>query len=224
MRTLLLATAVMLGACGGANETVTPASEAETAPGETTASKAPISFAETDAELDAKIEETIGSVNPFENDLEDLEVLVRLKDEFVLTDKGADFILKATMSNGQVPVDEVLKLQRVTEIESDILNAEAREGFYIAQFRLFEEDKSRIAAAQTILRELQKTSDGNNDLAFNAIAYTCVAPDVTPSDTYSLTIFVRTHPGVEFISLGGEVLVERSDQTGIAELWNVCEP
>ena len=223
MRILLLATAVMLGACGGANETATQAPEAETAPAETTASEAPISFAETDAELDAKIEETIGSVNPFENELEDLEVLVRLKDEFVLTDKGADFILKATMSNGQVPVDEVLKLQRVTDIESEILSIEAREGFYIAQFRLFEEDKSRIAAAQTTLRELQKTSDGNNDLAFNAIAYTCVAPGVTPSDTYSLTIFVRTHPGVEFISLGGEVLVERSDQAGIAELWNACD-
>ncbi len=224
MRSLIVASAVLLGACGSANETDRVTLEAEPAPVETAATEPPISFAETDAELDANLEESIGSVNPFENDLEDLEVLVRLKDEFVLTEKGADFILKATMSNGEVPVDEVLKLQRVTDIGSNILADEAREGFYIAQFRLFEEDKSRIAAAQTILRELQKTSDGNNDLAFNAIAYTCVAPGVTPSDTYSLTIFVHTHPGVEFISLGGEVLVERSDQAGIAELWNVCEP
>ena len=223
MRSWIVASAVLLAACGGANETMDDV-QVEPAPIETPAADAPISFAENEAELDANLEQSIGSMNPLENDLQDLEVLVRLKDEFVLTDKGADFVLKATMSNGDVPVDEVLKLQRVTDIKSNVLTEAAREGFYIAQFRLFEADKARIEAAQAILKELQKTSDGNNDLAFNAVAYTCVAAGVEPSDTYSLTIFVRTHPSVEFISLGGEVLVERSDQSGIAELWNVCEP
>lgn len=212
MRIWLIALAGLVAACGQPSQPTDTQAEIET----------PIRIVEEEAVLDENIEKTMGSMNPLENDLRDLEIGIRLKDEFVLTEKGAEFVLKATMSNGDVPIDEVLKLERVSDIESALLAAEARDGFYMATFHLRDEDKRRVQAAQTILGELKKTSDGNNDLTFNAIAYTCVAEGVEPSDVYSLTIYARSHPGVEFIPLGSEIEIARSEMPGVAELWDSC--
>lgn len=218
MRLLILGLALLAAACGQKT-----APETETAVIEVT-SDLPISPMSSDAELEANAREVMASINPLENDLRDLEIAVRLKDAFqIKTTRGVEFELSVTMGDGTVPIDETFVLTPDAAIESSVLNAARREGFYVARLRLDPADRARMGAAGDKLQELRKTSNGNNELTFNATAFTCVPQDVEAPDTYSLTVFARTSPDVEFITLSDEWLVERSDMAGVRELWDKCD-
>ncbi|MDJ0920582.1 MAG: hypothetical protein QNI84_05600 [Henriciella sp.] len=176
----------------------------------------PLRLADEDADMEEIADSVIGSINPLENDLRGLEVAVRLRDEFRITDTGVEFELKATGPDGQTKVDELLKLRETSGIESELLNAEAREGFYITTFALEDADKPAIAAADSVLQVMREEAPGQNDLTFQAIAHTCVEPASSP-EQYSLTLFVRSHPDVDFVTLSNEWIMDRGDE-GIAEM------
>lgn len=218
MRLLLLGLALLTAACGQ-----TTAPETEAAVIEIT-SDLPISPVSSDAELEANAREVMASINPLENDLRDLEIAVRLKDAFqIKTTRGVEFELSVTMGDGTVPIDETFVLTSDETIESSVLNAAQREGFYVARLRLDPNDRARMGAAGDRLQELRENSNGTNELVFNATAFTCVPTDADAPYTYSLTVFARTSPDVEFITLSDEWLVERSDMAGVRELWDKCD-
>ena len=127
------------------------------------------------------------------------------------------------MSNGEIPIDETFNLIQMDTVSSPLLDANARDEFYFAAFRLSEQDKIQIAKAQQMLNILKQNSDGENALTLNATAYTCAAPDRDVPDVYSATTYIRTHPDVDFIPLSSELLVDKTDDPAISALWNVCE-
>ncbi|MEM1087299.1 MAG: hypothetical protein AAGH90_06185 [Pseudomonadota bacterium] len=181
-------------------------------------------FADPAADVEAAVKKAAGSINPLENDLTDLEVVFRLHEAFPLSQKrDAEFHLRVQTSNGETPIDETFSLVQTDTVSSPLLDADARDEFYFAAFRLSEQDKIQIAKAQQTLNILKQNSDGDNTLTLNATAYTCAAPDRDVPDVYSATTYIRTHPDVDFIPLSSELLVDKSDDPAIAALWNVCE-
>lgn len=210
MRSLLPAILfVALAACSPAED---PATEltAETPP------EMPLRMADPEADMEDIAEDVIGSMNPLENDLRGLEVAVRLRDEFRISTSGVEFELRATGPDGDAKVDELFKMSETTGVESALLSAEARDGFYVRTFELAETDKPAIATADTVLQTMKEETPGQNELTFQAIANTCVEPDTSP-EQYSLTIYVRSHPGVDFVTLSSEWIMDKGEE-GLAEM------
>ena len=212
---MLLALALVGCAPGGPSE---PAVSTESG-----VSEAPLRRANPDVDFDQQVDLVEASLNPFENDLRALEVGLRLKDEFRLVSGGAQFEFAARMANGTEPFNETFVLEETSGIDSPTLGDAQREGFYVRTFKLQEADKPRMASADTTLKRLKAESTGGNELTFNAVALTCVDPTFVAPDTYSLTVFVRTHPDVDFMLLGDEMVADREETGALAALFSPCK-
>ena len=186
---------------------------------------APIKMVATEEELETAGDNIQASLNPFENDLRNLEVAFRLKDAFPITEKGAKFMLAAVMADGSIPIDESFSLVPTQDITSPHLEAEIRDGFYIATFKLADADKARIHAAAQTLQEMKKVSSGDNELKLNAVAYTCFDETnaTADDDTYSLSAYFRSAESVDFIDLTTEWLMIRGKADSVDNLWNACK-
>jgi len=173
---------------------------------------------------EAAAEAIIGSVNPLENDLRGLEVAIRMHDGFLIRDDGAVFELGVTDGEGVTRLDEEFSLVETTGVDSDLLREAARQNFYIRTFKLGSADHARMQAADLILQEMKRTSTGNNQLKFNAGAYTCANPDIATPDEYRFAIFVRTAPDVDFVPLSSGDIVMNKDQAGpLSFAWEPCQ-
>ncbi|MEM9939235.1 MAG: hypothetical protein AAF768_10335 [Pseudomonadota bacterium] len=214
----LLLTAI--AACSAGEEPVAELT-AETPPIEA-AEDMPLNMVGGEEAIEEIAEAVLGSMNPLENDLRGLEVAVRLKDEFRIGPSGVEFELRATGRDGAAKVDELFKLRETSGLESALLDAEARDGFHIKTFALEETDKPAIAAADTVLQVMKEETPGENQLTFQAIAHSCVEPGAAP-EQYSLTIYVRSHPDVEFVTLNPELLADRNDPTLGDIMFRACE-
>lgn len=216
MRIFTVAAILALAACGPATEATAPDSAAPGA-------------VETEETADAIIEmielevDQIGSIDPFENDLRGLEVAIRLRDEFRTQPDGVKFEFAVVNAQGERPLDEAFDLEQTHGVESALIATEQREGFYIRTYKLAEADMPRMGTADATLQALKAASTGGNELHFQAVALTCVEPDVALPDSYSLTLYVRTHTGVDFITLNQEVLLDRSPDGAMADVFGVCE-
>ena len=181
-------------------------------------------FADPEADFEADVKKAAGSINPLENDLRDIEIVFRLHEAFLISERRqAELVLRVDTSSGQVAIDEVFELIQIEKTNTPFLESETRDEFYMAGIALNEGDKVRMGETQQTLERLKQTSDGNNALSLNAVAYTCASPEGEVPDVYSATTYIRTHPDVDFIPLSSELLVDKTDDPAIAALWNVCE-
>ena len=220
MRAWTLAGALILAACGQADTPTKTSSDGTYETGSVPAMR----LANPDADLDEAADRVTGSLNPFENDLRDLEVAIRLNEAFLTKPDGVEFEFKVTNSAAATPINEVFVMQPTSGIASDLLAAEQRPGFYISTYRLKDADKPRMHAADLELKALKAASTGGNELTFQAEAHTCVDPSGPMPQTYSLTLYVRTHPGVDFVTLSDEWLADRADAGPLAALFDTCAP
>jgi len=122
-------------------------------------------------------EKVIGSLNPLENDLRGLEVAMRLHRGFLIKPEGAIFNLGVTDGAGETRLDEAFVLIETSGVEAPTLTAEQREGFEFWTYRLDPKDYARMQAGDALLQELKRVAPGQNQLTFNAQAYTCANPD-----------------------------------------------
>lgn len=182
----------------------------------------PLRMADDTIDMEEVAESVIGSINPLENDLRGLEVAVRLRDAFRISTSGVQFELRATGPDGDAKVDHLFQMTETEGVESALLASEARDGFYIRTFELEETDKPIVAAADATLQVMKEDTPGQNELTFQAIANTCVEPSAAP-EQYSLTVYVRSHPSVDFVTLSSEWIMDRSNE-GLAEmLFRECD-
>ncbi len=151
------------------------------------------------------------SENPFENDLADLEVAIRLRNEFEANEGETKFEFKVTMTDGSHPIDETFVLYPTQDVNTPFLQRETREGFKMLTFRLADSDRERMRAAEQKLNQLKAQSTGGNELDFLATVQTRMVQGATPPETYSLTMYARSHRSVDFVPLGEETIVQRSD-------------
>lgn len=182
----------------------------------------PLQMANPDADMEAIAEKALGSVNPLENDLRGLEVAVRLRDAFRISTSGVDFDLKVTDGQGNVPIDESFSLVETNGIDSPTLDSAARDGFYVRTYKLSERDGILMGAADEILQRLKSQSTGDNELTFQAVAHSCVEPDAAEPNEYSLTMYVRSHPDVDFVTLSEEWIVERGTSGIPSAIFEIC--
>ncbi len=214
MRIPAITVILLLGACAPAADQ----SDSETA---IAAPTPPTEVSDRQA-VDSLSEQAVGSINPFENDLRGLEVAIRLRDEFRTHPDGVKFEFGVVTAQGDKPLDEVFTLEPTSGIDSLMIASQQREGFHIRTYRLTEADKPRMAAADATLQALKAASTGGNELQFQAVALTCVEPEVKPPEAYSLTLYVRTHTNVDFIALSGEIRLDRKDEEAVSEIFEVC--
>lgn len=151
------------------------------------------------------------SQNLLDNDLQNLEVAVRLMDAFKVDEGKAQFEFKTIMADGTSPIDEVFDLEETQGVTSGNLQREARPGFYFKTYRLKDIDRERMSAAQQKLDALRQQSSGGNELIFQASVQTRIAENIEPPETFSLTLYARSHPGVDFGQLAEERIVRRGD-------------
>ena len=215
MRRLIFIFATAVAACNPATEQSTPEVAATEAYPE-------IRFAGTEINAEDMEGVLLGSINPFENDLRGLEVAIRLREEFRTKSDGVKFVFAVMNAEGEKPLDETFDLEPTSGIDSLMIASQQREGFYIRTYRLAETDKPRMAEADTTLQALKATSTGGNELQFQAEALTCVEPDVAMPEAYSLTMYVRTHSGVDFIALNQELLIDNRPDGSMAAMFEVC--
>ena len=86
--------------------------------------------------------------------------------------------------------------------------------------------KPRMAAADALLKELKKTKDttGKRSLSYFFPTQTCLVPGAPPDSTFSLEIFVRSRPDVDFSLFPGNVLLERANAPPALEsFWESCD-
>ncbi|GAB5457289.1 MAG: hypothetical protein Hens3KO_03190 [Henriciella sp.] len=214
MRKLVFIALIGLTAC---SQEVPPANV------EASLSEPVLQLADAETDMEAVAEKVIGSVNPLENDLQGLEIAVRLRDAFRISSSGVDFELKVTDGDGNVPIEESFDLVETSNIESATLSGAAREGFYIRTYRLDDKDRPVMQAADAILQKLKQQSTGDNELTFQAVAHSCVEPDAPEPSQYSLTIYVRSHPGVDFVTLSEEWIADRDANTVANPIFKTCE-
>ncbi len=216
MRILTVVAILLLAACSPtADGPVTDAAV-------TNDTSSALRLAHPDADMTAATERMMGSLNPFENDLRGLEIAIRLKDEFRTKEDGAEFEFQVTSATGEMPLNEIFVLAETSDIDSPLITAEQRAGYYIRTYALADTDKPRMHTADTTLKALKAASTGGNELRFQAIANTCVEPDMAMPETYSLTVFLRTHPDVDFVTLSEEWLADRQDTGSLSALFDPC--
>ncbi len=211
----IIAGVLVLAAC---NQAEAPAAGG-TAPDEPAAV---LRLADPSIDMEAANERMMGSLNPFENDLRGLEVAIRLKNEFRTKTDGVEFEFQVTTATGEMPLNEVFQLTRTSGIDSPLITSERREGFYIHTYALAEADKPRMQTADRTLKALKAASTGGNELTFQAIAHTCVEPEMVVPEIYSLTVFMRSHPDVDFVTLSEEWLADRQKTGPLAVLFEAC--
>ncbi len=151
------------------------------------------------------------SQHPFENDLRDLEIAVRLIDGFLVEKDTARFEFKVTMADGSNPIDEVFVLEETHNVQSPFLASEARDGYFVKTYRVKDQDRMRMHGASEKLEELKKNSTGGNDLHFLASVQTLPDPNKDLPDTFSLTVYGRSHKSFDFVPLGAEQKVSKDN-------------
>jgi len=217
MRIFTVAAMVFLAACS-------PTAEAPAANAAEASEISPaLRLANPDADMEEANLRIMGSLNPFENDLRGLEVAIRLKDEFRTTENGAEFEFQVANAAGEMPLNEVFVLDPTSGIESPLLTSVDYDGYYISTYALAEADKPRMHTADNTLKALKAASTGGNELRFQAVAHTCVEPEMEMPEIYSLTVFLRTHPDVDFVTLSEEWLADRQETGPLAALFKPCD-
>ncbi len=201
----------------------TACSQATTPPAETTQPEMPITIEGIEDMTEEKAEEIIGSINPLENDLRGLEVAIRMRDGFRIKDDGAVFQLGVTDSAGETRLDEEFILVETTGVESQALTDAMSDGFYMRTYKLSETDFDRMNAGDELLQELKRTAPGENQLNFNAGAYTCAEPEMETPNEYKFAMFVRTAPDVDFVALSGDVVIPKETAGAFQAAWDKCE-
>ncbi len=136
---------------------------------------------------------------------------MRLRDEFGIRDGQATFDFKVTMADGSHPIDETFVLKQTENVTCAHLQSEQRDSYRIDTFCLNLEDNDRMHAAQSKLMQLMANSTGGNDLDFKASANTFVKDQRDLPDSYTLTVYARSHPSVAFVTLGEEQLFKRDE-------------
>ncbi len=173
---------------------------------------------------EAEAEAVIGSINPLENDLRGLEVAIRLHQGFLIKPEGAVFNLGVTDRAGQSRLQEEFVLIPTDQIEFRNLTAEQRDDFRFWTYRLDPTDHPRMEAGDAVLQELKRVAPGENQLTFNAQAYTCANPNLETPEQYRIAMFVRTAPDVDFVPLSAGDLIVDQDNAGIFEFaWEPCD-
>lgn len=214
MKNFFLGCIILVAAC---SDPITPSAETDVA-------DFPVQFEAFDEMNEEKAEAIVGSINPLENDLRNLEVAVRLHNGFRVKPEGAVFELGVVDGAGETRLDETFILIETFGVTSPSLQAAAREDFDIRTFRLNEADYDRIHAGDQLLQELKRTAPGENQLKFNAGAYTCAKPEVAAPEEYRMALFVRSAPDVDFVPLSnGDVIVTRETAGPLASAWDPCE-
>lgn len=168
-------------------------------------------------------EKAIGSLNPLENDLRGLEIAVRLHQGFLIKPEGGIFYLGVTDGSGETRLDEEFVLLETSDVDAPVLTSEAREGFDFWTYRLDPKDYPRMQAGDALLQELKRVAPGENQLRFNAQAYTCANPNLDTPDEYRIAMFARTAPDVDFVPLSaGDLIVEKENAGVFAFAWEDC--
>ena len=169
-------------------------------------------------------EKVVSSLNPLENDLRGLEIAVRLHQGFLIKPEGGVFHLGVTDGSGETRLDEEFILIETSDVEAPLLTAEQREGFEFWTYRLAPEDYPRMQAGDALLQELKRLAPGQNQLKFNAQAYTCANPNLDTPDEYRIAMFARTAPDVDFVPLSaGDLIVEKENAGVFAFAWEDCD-
>jgi len=214
MKNFFLGCIILVAAC---SDPITPSAETDVA-------DFPVQFEAFDEMNEEKAEAIVGSINPLENDLRNLEVAVRLHNGFRVKPEGAVFELGVVDGAGETRLDETFILIETFGVTSPSLQAAAREDFAIRTFRLNEADYDRIHAGDQLLQELKRTAPGENQLKFNAGAYTCANPEVAAPEEYRIALFVRSAPDVDFVPLSnGDMIMTRETAGPLASAWDPCE-
>ncbi|MEO1324679.1 MAG: hypothetical protein AAFV59_16930 [Pseudomonadota bacterium] len=214
MKKLIFSTLILVAACSDQSKPTAS----------TDAPEFPIEIEGLDGMNEEKAEAILGSINPLENDLRGLEVAIRMHYGFRIKPDGAVFQLGVTDGAGETRLDEEFILTETTGITSPSLQAAAREGFYIRTYKLDAADYDRMHAGDLILQELKRTAPGENQLKFNAGAYTCADPNYETPDEYRFAMFVRSAPDVDFVPLSnGDVVMSRESAGPLAAAWEPCE-
>ncbi len=217
MRPVLIAALALLAACSPRAKTADTPAEPEANANQTL----PL---QVESNIDqSQYENVVASMNPLENDLRGLEVAVRLEDAFVVKSDGAVLHIGATAPGGEQVVDELFVLAPLPEGAAGFLAPLAREGFTVHTFNLSDADLARMAATQAHLQEVRDAAPGQNELTFEASAYTCVAAGKDIPDVYRFNVFVRSAPTVDFVDMGGEITFRPEDSPAAAQLFQPCE-
>lgn len=214
MKNLIFSALILVAACSDQSN---PSPAADTP-------EFPIEIEGLDGMDEEKAEAILGSINPLENDLRGLEVAIRMHYGFRIKPDGAVFQLGVTDGAGETRLDEEFILVETTDVSAPSLQAAAREGFYIRTFKLDEADYDRMRAGDLLLQELKRTAPGENQLKFNAGAYTCADPEYDTPDEYRFAMFVRSAPDVDFVPLSnGDVVVAKDTAGPLAAAWEPCD-
>lgn len=213
MRLTLIALAGLLAACS-------PTTAPEAATPET-AAPPPIVPA-GDGPSDAELEAGMASVNPLENDLRGLEMALRLPEAFEVKADGAVLNLQVVSDADGLVIDEKFVLAASGMPEAAFASPLAVDGFTVHWFRLSEVDHARMADTQARMMAIREAAPGQNELSFDTGASTCVSAGKAPPEVYRYSVFLRSAPTVEFVSLGGDMDIARETAGALSPLWDPC--
>ena len=172
---------------------------------------------------EADADAVIGSINPLENDLRGIEVAIRMHQGFLIKPEGSVFNLGVKDGAGETRLDEAFVLIEADDVALDNLIREQRDSFRFWTYRLDPADYPRMQAGDAVLQELKRTAPGENQLTFNAQAFTCANPDLETPDQYRIAMFVRTASDVDFVPMSAGDLVVDKDNAGVfAFAWEPC--
>jgi len=170
-------------------------------------------------------EETVASLNPLENDLQNLEVAVQIPSEFRVRKDGATFDFNVKLADGSMAFDEHFVLAPDDSIDQASLSDSQVPGRDVYTYRLADADKPRMAAAYAKLQALRAVEDptGQRALTFAISSNACIVDPSEAPETYVARTFARSDARVPFVPMSNDWTIPRDGSPDWLDFWNPCE-
>ena len=161
----------------------------------------------------------LASIDPATTDFSQVELAVRVPEDFRLHRDGATIDVVLT-PEGETPQSLNLQLQHSTEPLTPFLKQQAGSKFEITRFEISEEDAAQAADYRTQViatQERLKAVGRGGSASFSLGSTGCLTPGANPFQDLRMKFFMRTKPDEEFYPPIKELQIRSSDLRGDGE-------
>ena len=177
------------------------------------------------AEIFKDADASAASLNPLDNNLQNLEIAIQIPDAFDIPDGAARFDFGVTLGDGSRPFDEHFVLVPTRGIADAALDAAALPGRHFETYRLADADRARMGAAYAKLQALRAVEDptGQRALNFSISSTGCLVDPADAPDIFVSRSFARSDARVNFVPMSNDWEIDRDTSPDWLDFWEPCE-